>query len=312
MEVTEMPLDVVGTDACPDSDGPFSKYNTSSSAILFPVAERAIGWRMKDATYAPVKTHKAIIRTTPDGKSAYVLNIVGQSYKLVHNHELFTHVEECITNQVLPPDLEDVRVTDSVSGWGRMCYRQYVFPRIKRSLGGSTRSDIAFRMIVQNGYGGSALRIHAGAIEFWCSNGMIRGEYQSTYRKHTRLLTFDGLSNAITKALWTFEEGAAVWQEWAKKPIQHQQAMDLFRTIAASPKQRETLANHYDRERDVRGDTLWTAYSTLTYYASHNEGDFSVRSSPDEHDTVASTMLQRELNVAKWVGTDAWRKLETT
>ena len=164
-----MPLDIVNTDARPGGDGPFDKFNTPASSILFPVAERAIGWRMKDGTYGPVKTHKAIIRTTPDGNAAHVLNIVGQSYKLVHNHELFTHVEQCITDQVLPTDLEDVQVQDSVSGWGRMCYRQYVFPRIKRSLGGSTRSDIAFRMIVQNGYGGSALRIHAGAIEFWCS-----------------------------------------------------------------------------------------------------------------------------------------------
>jgi hypothetical protein len=207
-------------------------------------------------------------------------------------------------------ELDGVMVQDTVSGYGRVCYRQYVFPNIKCVLGGGTRSAIAFRMIVQNGYGGSALRIHAGAIEFYCSNGMIRGEHQSTYRKHTSGLIVTGVGRAVRNALETFAESQQVWKRWAQTPVKHQAAMDLFREIAGSEQLTQNLLDQYMRERDVRGDNLWSVYSAMTYYASHADGNFKFRATVNEQDSVASRMLHRELNVARWVETPQWKQLE--
>jgi hypothetical protein len=296
--------------AMPDGNDPFAAYNTKESAILFPVAERRIGWEMRDGAYQRINTHKAIVRMV-QGNRVQVLGVVGTGYKLVRNHELYKNVEDTLCKEIHIRDLQDVQVKDKVAGWGRMCFREYVFPSIKCRVGGGTRSDIAFRLLVQNGYGGSALRVHAGAIEFYCTNGMISGEYQSEYRKHTSGLIVNGVGKAVSNALETFAHNQVKWKRWAETPVKHQAAMDLLRRLATSDKLCEKLQQQYLREREERGGNLWAVYSALTYYASHSDGEFALRKTVEEQDTMASTMLLRELNVARWVERNEWKELET-
>ena len=290
----------------------FDKFNTASSPILFPVGERKVGWQQRDGAYRETRGHKAIIRLNEKGDNAQLLNIVGSTYKLVHNRELMGAVEEAMCNEMLPEHLAGVQVTDKVSGWGKMCFRQYVFPGIKCKVNTpGIKSDIGFRIIVQNGYGGSALRIHAGAIDFYCTNGMIRGEYVSAYRRHTSGLVVGKLNSTIADALVEFAKAGEEWQAWSKTPVKHEKAMDLFRAIASSEKMREGLTDQYMRETEGRGNNLWAVYSTLTYYASHPEGDFALRKSVEEQDNVAVTVLRHELDVARWVHMKEWKQLET-
>ena len=304
-------LDATTNIVPPHDDDPFAPYNTERSPILFPVGERRIGWETRAGGYQRIHSHKAIIRTTASGESVHVLGVVGSTYRLIHNKELFGHVETTMRKEMQHDQLDGVIVRDKVAGWGRMCFREYVFPNIKCLLGNGTKSEIAFRLLVQNGYGGSALRVHAGAIDFYCTNGMISGEYQSAYRKHTSGLVVADMGRTITSALDTFAQSQSKWIKWARTPVKHQAAMDLFRELASSEKLANNLSDQYLRERDARGDNLWGVYSTLTYYASHADGEFKLRSSVDQQDTVASTMLQRELNVAEWIKSDHWRALES-
>jgi hypothetical protein len=305
-----MPLDATNTDARPSGDDPFGKYNGPQAAILFPVAERSVGWETRGGGYQRIHSHKAIIRMNEDATAAYPLAVVGNNYKLVHNRELFSRVEQTMCKQIRAQDLQDVQVRDRVSGFGRTCYRDYVFPRIKCNIGKSAKSDIGFRIIVQNGYGGSALRVHAGAIEFYCSNGIISGEFESSYRKHTSGLMVSGIDSAITKSIETFAANQSKWRKWAATPVRHAAAMELFKELAASAKLQEGLTEQYMAECDDRGPNLWAVYSAMTYYSSHNDGPFAFRASVEKQDTVATTMLQRELRVSHWINTDAWRKLE--
>jgi hypothetical protein len=177
-------------------------------------------------------------------------------------------------------------------------------------LSRAARSDIAFRLIVQNGYGGSALRVHAGAIEFFCTNGMISGEFQSAYNKHTSGLVIAGVERTIERALDTFIADGVKWQRWADTHVEFQDAMNLFRELADSTKLQENLQQQYMLEREVRGDNLYSVYSALTYYASHADGEFKLRATVEQQNTEALVMLQREMKVKQWVETPAWRTLE--
>jgi len=307
-----MPLDAVNINQFSDDDepNPFDKFNTDASPIFFPVGERKVGWQMRDGGYAPVDSHKAIIRTTENNDRVVVLGVVGKNYQLIKNQELFARVEDTMRKQMPATSLQGVMVKDRVSGWGRMCYREYIFPNIRCNLGRIAKSDIAFRMIVQNGYGGSALRSHAGAIDFFCTNGMISGEFQSTYNKHTSGLVVSGIDRGIERALETFAADQLKWKRWSETPVKHQAAMDLFKELANSEKLRDNLNAQYLRETDTRGNTLWSVYSAMTFYASHADGDFKLRATTEQQDTVASTMLNRELNVARWIESPAWKQLE--
>jgi hypothetical protein len=239
-----------------------------------------------------------------------LLNIVGSGYKIVHNSELFSAVEDAMLNEMLPEHLAGMKVTDRVAGWGRMCFRDYTFPAIKcRVTHGN--SEIGFRILVQNGYGGSALRIHSGAIDFYCMNGMIHGEFISTYRRHTAGVTIGNLSNAVQTALLQFAAQQDVWRTWAEKPAKFDAVLELFEKISTSEKMRNALLEQYERESDARGKNVWAVYSTMTHYASHYDGNFGLRRTVLEADTVATTMLTRELNVAKWAQSQEFKKLET-
>ena len=301
-----MPLD----NTSPPDDNPFHEHNSRASKIMFPVAERAVGWQTKAGGYQKITSHKSIIRMTPTGESVHVLAVVGATYKLIHNKELFGHVEDTMCKEMHVDQLRGVQIKDKVAGYGRMCFREYVFPNIKCSIGGGARSDIAFRLLVQNGYGGSALRFHGGAIEAWCSNGMIWGAHDSTYNKHTSGLVIQGIGSALVRSLDSFVSQQDRWRKWATKPVQHKDAMELFHKLALSEKLTEKLTDQYLHERDQRGDNLWAVYSTLTYYASHSDGDFKMRKTVEEMDTAASTMLRRELEVAQWIRSDAWKQME--
>jgi len=291
-------------------DNPFAEYNTDKSSILFPVAERPLGWlNMKLGEYQKMKTHKAIIRVNEKGDGAILLNVVGHGYRIIHNKELFTSIEQCMVNEMLPEHFVGLQVRDSVSGWGRICFREYVFPAIKCRLS-HNQSDIGFRIIVQNGYGGSALRIHSGAIDFFCLNGMIHGEFTSTYRRHTSGIMIGNLTNTIHESLTQFASQQIIWNKWVNTPVKVDAVAELFDKVSTSIRMREGLLAQYERESDSRGKTLWSVYSAMTHYASHHDGQFTLRKSVEDADTVASTMLTRELNVAKWLNLPEFKKLE--
>jgi hypothetical protein len=214
--------------------------------------------------------------------------------------------------QMLPEHIEDVKVTDKVAHYGRVCLRDYVFPSIKCRIGINMKAatSVAFRIVVQNGYGGSALRIHAGGIDFYCMNGMVRGDYSTTYKRHTSGLIVSDLRGLVTQAIMSFADSSKVWESWAIKRVSADTVSRFFNAISPSRKMREGLFDQYLREVSSRGASLWSVYSALTYYASHNDGVFKLRRTTDDQDSTVSAMMQREVNVSRWTQTKEWRQLE--
>ena len=297
-----------GNSAAQDvSTNVFTPYNTPHSPLMFPVGLRRLAWEGRDGTHKPVGSHHALIRLTEDGRGADVLNVVSSTYKLVHNRELFGVVEDTLTREMPASAINGVMVKDKVAYNGKSCWREYVFPGLASDIG--AKSKIAFRVIVQNGYGGSALRVLAGAIEFWCSNGMVRGSYDTAYYKHTSGLQIERMGETVTRSIDTYAESVREWREWTRKPVTREQTMDLFKAIAKSPSHFDKLSEHWMRERESRGSTLWAAYSTLTYYASHNDGSFALRRS--NTDNADAIMMQRELDVSNWTQHEAFQALVT-
>jgi hypothetical protein len=299
-----MPLDnaVVAFPSQPHEDNPFAKYDSPTSEIMFPIAERKVGWQMRDGAYMPTDSHKAIVRVDPRNiDRAYVISIVNVSYKTVHNRELLNIVQEAMLEHMPIQSLQGVEVIDRVSDYGRTCFREYRFPNIRCRIGGSAKSDIGFRCIAVNGYGGSAIKLYAGAIEFFCTNGMISGAHHAMYKRHTSDVKVFHVDRLIKGALATFTNNQHRWERWAKTPVQHYKALEFLKDIARSPSLLDKFVEHYLREREVRGETMWTLYSTLTYYSSHADGDFAPRRGNVEDGRIATTMHDRELWVAKTV-----------
>ena len=275
---------------------PFETLGNKDSLIMFPIATRSLGWQKADRGFELFGSHKAIIRILYGAPR--VLNVVSNTYNVVHNRELFSAIENTMTTLISPSGLAGVKIIDSVAHFGRMCFRQYIFPNLLCSIG--AKSSIGFRVVVSNAYGGASIRLLTGAIEFYCSNGMITGDFTSTYHRHTRGLQIDRIGEHIKSGLIAFTNEPVKWARWCEKTVTREETMALFTEIASSPRQAEKFINRWEVEAADRGPTVWSVYSTLTNYASHNTGDFSIRSSSIDNDSVADTMLKREIDVRKW------------
>jgi hypothetical protein len=198
-----------------------------------------------------------------------------------------------------PDQVHGMRVTDKMSYGGRDCYREFVFPNMKCDLKGG---DVAFRMIVGNSYGSKAVTLMCGAIDFWCSNGMVFGVYEKTARKHTSGLTLNGLDQWIKQAQATFVTNSARLVKMTETPIgttAFKQIEELLSDEAllsarhAAQIMESTRMEAQNRDMSVLNANAWHLYSALTAWASHGD----VRDTGNDHE--ANTRYERSRHVER-------------
>lgn len=281
---------------------PLMPEPVKQSDALFTVTETQLGWTRNGETWrkVPEQQFRALIRVKEHENGAvlpHVLNIVSGTYKLIQNYELYERIESVIMTDMPAAYLKDVQIIDKGAYFGRQTWRQYVFPNFSTQVNG--KSKIGFRIIVQNAYGGGALKIIAGAIDFYCTNGMIRGSFESEYYRHSSGLTVANVGANLQASMKSFIEASDEWKKWNETYVTHASAMLLFKKIAASPRTVEKFAETWESEAADRGQTKWALYSTLTHYASHQDGAFKLRATGN--DTETATMMKREMDVLKWI-----------
>ncbi len=289
--------------------------------IYFPVVERDLFWesRVSKDVFHASPDHKQLVRS--DNGVPIPLAVVGRNYKVLQNEELFEAVEQNIIDTLPPEKLVNVTVTDQMSYDGAMCMREYVFGDITEDvpvspnypLSNTSKEAIAFRAIVINGFGNSAVKIIIGAIDFFCMNGMIIGIADKKVRRHTSGLDVTMLSSYITGNLSLFEKSAKQWCYWAKQGLSDFDAQELFKELVDGQYLSERLAHklytRFLREKADRGGTLWAFTSALTYYSSHDDDleGFAVRKTDKDH--KAATMMQREEQVRKIIRSEPFQRL---
>ncbi len=275
----------------------------NTSPIMFTAYERPLWYEGKTGTRYNANTHKALVRMNGDTPS--VLNVVNSTYKVIQNAELFRAVEEGLRS-TLGREASNAHVIDNVAHGGRLCYRQYVFHELK--VGSPEQHDILFRAIVVNGFGGSAIKLYAGAIDMFCTNGMVLGDFTTEYAKHTSGVKIARFTEVVEQAVDVFWKNKARWQMLRDTVIKSDELVLSWLQKEFSERTGLKLFHQYLIEKKVRGGSnMWALYSALTYYSSHSTGDFALRNTKNDH--AAQTMLSRENDVRKVVDSAAWDEL---
>jgi hypothetical protein len=178
MKVTEVKMNNITTLHPTTKPAAFS----SESDLYFDVWERPAYYKGQDGYYEDA-SHKHIVRLHKDKPVS--LGVVGRNYKLLKNRELCEGIEDTFMDTLSKEELHGVSRRDRVSYMGATSIRDYIFPSIAAPIE-SRKSDIAFRAIVINGYDGtSSFKFYHGAIDFFCSNGMVTGSYDMIVKRHT-------------------------------------------------------------------------------------------------------------------------------
>ena len=274
------------------------------SSLYFPTWERPLSFSGMGGPTFPVKSHKAIVRIY--NENPHCLGIVGKNYKVVSHEAICKTIEQSFINSFNEEQLQSVRVGSKGAYCGGTMLRDYVFPEVKVKVGDS---EIGFRTIVKNSYDGSTgIRVYAGGISFFCENGMINGEFDMFVARHAKGFEIKSLQQYMNGCIDIFYKQAEIWQKWYNQPINREQAETVLQAIPnASEALVKKLLRQYDIEVLSHGRTIWALYNAATYYATHDEGDFKVRSTDNDH--TNSTLHDRETKIMRWTNTEEFKQL---
>lgn len=262
---------------------------SETSPLLFDVYERPLYYKGKEGREYGDTNHKALVRMFKD--NPVVLAVVQNTYQTVQNAELFARIENGL-GTAMRDEKYDIR--DRISYSGAKCFREYVFPSIK--VDSPDRDTIAFRIIVENGFGRNAIKMHSGAIDFFCTNGMVRGDYESTYARHTKGLVLSKFEDNVKRAVDIFWKDRNMWNELRATVLKDDELVQKWLADKFGDRLGGRLFHQYLIEAKARGGrNKWALYSALTYYSSHAQGDFALRNTGNDH--AASTMINREHQV---------------
>lgn len=260
------------------------------SPIMFTAVERPLFFTARERQYDA--DHKALVRYKDDDHPI-LLNVVRNTYKMVQNHELFTQVENGLRSQLSRSEYERAEVYDHMAYGGATCMREYRFPDI--SVSSPDNDKIMFRVIASNGFGTGSLKVFGGAIDMFCTNGMIIGQFVRAYAKHTSGVKISKFDTVVRGAVDMFWKNATFWGKMASMKVMDDDRVFKWLEHRFGERLAKKLMHQYRIECQSRGRSIWALYSALTYYASHADGEFSLRNTKNDH--AAATMLKREEQV---------------
>jgi hypothetical protein len=284
------------------------------SETNFTVHERALAFVPLGANRMPIKFsgHKALIRNI--NNEPRVLTVVKDSYYVVQNSDLFNAVTREMCAAFGDNAVADAKLTERVADHGAWCMWDVTFPSIKRPIlygtGGGT--EVGFRTVVINSFDGStSVKAYVGAIDFFCTNGLIRGEYEQAVFRHNSNTILSRFSDRLKIMMQVFDKDIDIMRDWAKRDVTLTRVqawldkqVDAGRLTKAKA---DAIALRFMQEAEVRGATVWALYSALIYYATYQEGTvFAPRGDGAARPRLA---FKREQDVHQLTSTQDWKEL---
>ena len=283
--------------------------NTADREIFFNVYEHSVISRDHRHT---ADDKKMLTRTTPDGD--VYLNVVNSGYRVVENAEVLEPLQRQMINYFDPLVLEDVKIKDTISANGNVCYAEYVFPKLKHSIETSTghKTYFGLRFVMKNTFDGKgSVTMWSGLIDFFCTNGTVMGQYDITRKRHSRNFNTDGFINAFEMSMTSHKHTVEKYQRYADAKVgSSTKVQQLFDKLTKTNRQdqkrsgglSDRLFSQWIDEVRERGNNLFAVQSALTHYASHgDDGRFDLTKAGD-----GGTLYKRGDEVTKWLRSNTW------
>jgi len=270
--------------------------NAEKSPLDFRVRKE----ELKTVTGVPIEGKCALVREDTN----QAISIVGNKFGVIQNDVLFPELNDIVFSSI-PDSHGTAKIVDRTAYNGRICYRDYVFPSEVVTEGegtwhGDGVTDLGFMLTLVNGFGGTSLQLYGGAIDYYCSNGLVNaGQRDIMYRlRHSRRIEVFAMEEAVEKAVDQFNFNRKVWKEWSETELTNDQVSKFLEDNADSKAFGKKIFNQWLNEKGVRGSNLWALLSAFTNYASHTDsGPFAVRNTG--RDSEAATRMSRMQRVAR-------------
>jgi hypothetical protein len=222
-----------------------------------------------------------------NNKTGDYLGVVGQGFKCASHREFFDGVQNVM--DIVMPNVSTVIRTDKHS------------------------TKIGQRVIALHGIDGSCSnQVFFGAIDFFCTNGMITGDYDKVRRKNTSNFCMSRFIAELNQSSLDFQEQSNKLQTWASTelPVYSVKGWKEFlSSVTKSDQKAKKMLPLVQQEVSKRGRNVFALYSAFTNYASYADerNGFNLRNTGK--DTASQSMWSREQEVTKWISTPEFNKL---
>lgn len=238
-----------------------------------------------------------VVRTDTDRP---LYKTVGDVFNTVSHKARFSGIQDVMIEHMPSESLEDVRVSYSTARFGEWALMDVTFNKVRMPVETLKHmTDVGMRIIAWSGIAGSSSNnILFGAIDFFCTNGMIRGDHDLIRKRNSTNFTLEGLLKELRESKDGFTNFVNNLQRWARTPINYSIAMSAIENVIDAERKQQLMMELYADEVVTRGHNLYSLYSAFTNYASH-ENIGAMRNTG--HDTKKLSMWRREQEVAGWV-----------
>lgn len=239
------------------------------------------------------------------------LGIVGHTFNCASHPDFYNRVHECITDHLSPTELEGKNVSWKVARGGAWAMMDMTLPNVTSKIATDQHeTTVAQRIIALHGIDGSCSnQVFFGAIDFFCTNGMVRGEHDKVRRKNSSGFTLSSFIRQLEASTQSFYQQSKQLQHWAKTRTTPFDVKAMLDSLMSNERQAEKMFNLYNQEAAVRGHNKWSLYSAMTNYASYADerNGFTMRKTSLDNEAI--TMFKREQDVAGWVSSKQFNEL---
>lgn len=254
-----------------------------------------------------VKDKKYVI----NGTTGEYLGVVGDTFNCANHGEFFNGVHDTITENLTESETNGMNIKFKEAKNNAWVLMDMTLPNVTARIESDKHStQVAQRIIALHGIDGSCSnQVYFGAIDFFCTNGMIRGEHDKVRRKNTSNFTMDSFIRRLRESTQSFYMQSERLQGWATKPLYVGHVRDMLHSLMKSERAGDKMLGLYHHEASVRGQNVWALYSAFTNYATYADerNGFTLRDTGK--DTNAVSMFQREHKVSQWIESPQFKEL---
>ena len=296
----------------------FSEHNETEKAqrFLSPVSEQDLWFERPEPYHASslhgskltgLESHKVLVDTWTGASTG----VVGNKYKVTQMVD-FTKATEEMLLEALPNDkFKVMEISDSMSHGSAIRSRKYTFPAFSKPIKTRKHStDVALTVALIQSYDGSTSNgFVTGLLDFFCTNGMISGDYTKGNKRHTSGFNLSNFILDMDKVVRDFYKDIQRYQVMASTDIRIPQAEAVLEALPGmSDRLAKVMKDQYLTEVSTRGSNVWALASALTYYSSHNSEEFPVKGSAS-NDNVTKSLLDRSRRVNTWMNSTPFQSL---
>jgi len=262
-----------------------------------------------DVQFEPTKVHdkKYVI----NGNTGEYIGVVGNTFNCANHTDFFEGVHNTVTENLGEEQTDSMNINWRIAKQNAWAMMDMTLPNVTARIANDKHSTtIAQRIIALHGVDGSCSnQTYFGAIDFFCTNGMIRGEHDKIRRKNTANFSMGRFIRDLRESTQSFYAQSERLQAWANKPLWVWDVKAMLQALLKSDRASEKMFGLYNQEASVRGENVWALYSAFTNYASYADerNGFNLRETGK--DTQAVSMFQREHKVSQWIESPVFKEL---